>query len=98
MRTPKPMPLDELPGKYPAKHAPPPKDASQLLKAGAWLLLTGLAATLLIETVFGGIRQHGPHTNGGWLLLMVAMSCLPLGAMLLLLGGAKWLSRRSADR
>jgi hypothetical protein len=71
------------------------KDTSQLLRTGAWLLLIGLASTLLIETVFGGIHQHGPHTDAGWLLLMVAMSCLPLGAMLLLLGGAKWLGRRN---
>jgi hypothetical protein len=73
---------------------PPGKDASQLLKAGISLLGAGVAAVLLIEAVFGGIHQHGPHTNGGWLLLMVAMSCLPLGGMLLLLGGAKWLRHR----
>jgi hypothetical protein len=70
------------------------KDTSQLLKVGISLLAAGIAAVLLIEAVFGGIHQHGPHTNGGWLLLMVAMSCLPLGGMLLLLGGAKWLRQR----
>jgi hypothetical protein len=72
------------------------KDTSQLLKTGTWLLSIGLASTLLIKTVFGGIHRHGPHTDAGWLLLMVAMSCLPLGAMLLLLGGAKWLGRRNS--
>lgn len=70
------------------------KDTSQLLKAGSSLLVAGIIAALLIVISFGGIHRHGPHTNVGWLLLMVAMACLPLGTMVSLLGAAKWLRDR----
>lgn len=73
---------------------PMPQDARLLLKAGLWFLVAGIASMVLIETVFGGIHHHGPHTNGGWLLLIVAMTCVPLGIMVSVLGGAKWLGSR----
>ena len=47
-----------------------------------------LAAALAL-TVFGGIGHQGPHTNGGWLMLMLAMGCLPTGLLTLLLALAK---------
>lgn len=65
-----------------------------LLKAGGGMLAAGAVAALLTATVFGGISRQGPHTNTGWLLLIVAMSCLPFGLMLFALGVAKWLRRR----
>jgi hypothetical protein len=40
-------------------------------------------------TVGGGISSRGPHTNSGWLFLMIAMGCLPCGSLTLLLGLAK---------
>ena len=63
----------------------------QLLRAGIWILVVGGVAALLTATVFGGIGVHGPHTNAGWLALLLAMMCLPFGSMLTLLGAAKWL-------
>ena len=66
----------------------------QLLRAGIWILAVGVLAALLTETVFGGIGIHGPHTNSGWLALLLAMMCLPFGSMLTLLGAAKWLRNR----
>jgi hypothetical protein len=63
----------------------------QLLRAGIWILVVGGLAALLTATVFGGIGVHGPHTNAGWLMLLLAMMCLPFGCMLTLLGAAKWL-------
>lgn len=63
----------------------------ELLKAGLWILAVGAIAAVLAKTVFGGISNHGPHTNLGWLALMLAMTCLPFGAMLAILGAAKWL-------
>jgi NAD(P)H-hydrate repair Nnr-like enzyme with NAD(P)H-hydrate dehydratase domain len=69
-----------------------------LLKAGGGMLLAGILAGLLTATVFGGIGRHGPHTNAGWLSLMVAMSCLPFGLMLFALGTAKWLRNRRMGR
>jgi putative exporter of polyketide antibiotics len=67
------------------------KDTSQLLKAGISLLVAGVIAVFLITVAFGGIHHHGPHTNTGWTLLIVAMMCLPLGTVFSLLGAAKWL-------
>lgn len=66
----------------------------QLLRAGIWILVVGGLAALLTATVFGGIGIHGPHTNSGWLALLLALMCLPFGSMLTLLGAAKWLRNR----
>ena len=63
----------------------------QLLRAGSWTLVVGIFAALLTKTVFGGIGSQGPHTNSGWLSLLVAMMCLPFGFLMFLLGAAKWL-------
>jgi drug/metabolite transporter (DMT)-like permease len=70
----------------------------QLLRAGIWILVVGALAALLTATVFGGIGIHGPHTNSGWLALLLAMMCLPFGSMLTLLGAAKWLRNRRLAR
>ena len=76
-----------------------PDDGTRPLLLGAfWILLTGIAAALATRLLFGGIGIHGPHTNAGWLSLIVAMMCLPFGAMLLLLGGAKYLRNRRLAR
>ncbi|HEX4067386.1 MAG TPA: hypothetical protein VHZ09_15310 [Acidobacteriaceae bacterium] len=69
-----------------------------LLLAGSWILVAGVCAALLAATVFGGITRDGPHTNAGWLALMVAMMCLPFGLMLFTLGAAKWLRNRRLQR
>jgi hypothetical protein len=69
-----------------------------LLQAGLAILLAGILAALLTATVFGGISRQGPHTNAGWLSLMVAMMCLPFGLMLFALGAAKWLRNRRLRR
>ncbi len=69
-------------------------DTRKLLLTGAALLACGVAAVVLMLTVLGGIAREGPHSNGGWLALMVAMGCVPMSLLLLLLGGAKWLGDR----
>ena len=69
-----------------------------LLTTGIWTLVAGAIAALLAETVFGGIGRNGPHTNAGWLALMVAMMCLPFGLMLFGMGFAKWLRKRRLRR
>ena len=72
-----------------------PDDGTRaLLRAGTGTLLAGVLAAALAATVFGGITRQGPHTNAGWLALMVAMMCLPFGLMLFLLGAAKWFRNR----
>jgi hypothetical protein len=64
-------------------------DTRKLLKTGAIIFLAGALAALLMVTVFGGVTKQGPHTNGGWLLLIVAIGCLPTGVLTLLLGLTK---------
>jgi hypothetical protein len=69
-------------------------DTRQILRTGSAMFGTGLVAALLTMTVFGGIGHQGPHTNSGWLALMVAMGCLPTGTLTLALGLAKLLGDR----
>jgi len=76
-----------------------PDDGTRaLLRAGGGMLAAGGIAAVLTATVFGGISRQGPHSNTGWLLLMVAMSCLPFGLMLFALGAAKWFRNRRLAR
>jgi len=72
----------------------PDDGTRQLLHAGIYTLAAGLAAALLTATVFGGIGRQGPHTNSGWICLMIALMCVPFGSMALALGAAKWLRNR----
>jgi hypothetical protein len=64
-------------------------DTRQLLRTGIGIFGTGAVAAALAMTVFGGIGRQGPHTNSGWLALMVAMGCLPTGTLTLALAIAK---------
>lgn len=69
-------------------------DTRKLLTIGSMIFFAGALAAGLTLTVFGGISRQGPHTNLGWLALIAALSCLPLGAVTLLLGLAKLLGDR----
>ena len=53
---------------------------------------------LLLVTVLGGYTRLGASTNAGWFALIVALMCLPFGALLLTLGLAKWLRNRRLAR
>jgi hypothetical protein len=55
-------------------------------------------AGLLLLTVLGGFSPTGASTNAGWFALIVALMCIPFGAMLLTLGVAKWLRNRALSR
>jgi hypothetical protein len=73
-------------------------DTRKLLTTGSIIFGTGAIAAALMLTVFGGVSKQGPHNNGGWMCLMLAMGCLPTGVLTLFLGLAKLageLSRRS---
>jgi hypothetical protein len=70
----------------------------QLLQSGIGTLAAGVLAAGLTQFVFGGIGPHGPHTNSGWLLLIIALMCLPFGFLLSLLGTAKWLRNWRQNR
>lgn len=69
-------------------------DTRQLLRTGVGLVVTGAVAAALMLTVFGGVTMHGPHTNSGWIALMIVMGCLPTGALTLLLAVAKLIGER----
>jgi hypothetical protein len=71
------------------------KDTRQLLSTGSAIFLTGAICILLLYTVLGGITRHGPHTNPGWLALIIAIGCLPLGTLTLLLAAAKLIGDRN---
>jgi hypothetical protein len=71
-------------------------DTRKLLKVGSLILLAGVIAAALMLTVFGGVTRQGPHTNMGWMALVVTMGCLPLGCITLLLGVAKLLGNRNS--
>jgi hypothetical protein len=70
------------------------RDTRQLLRTGLVIFGAGALAAALAMTVFGGIGRQGPHTNSGWLALMVAMGCLPTGTLTLALAIAKLIGNR----
>ncbi len=69
-------------------------DTRKLLRTGLYIFGTGVISVLLIITVFGGIGRQGPHTNSGWLALMLAMGCLPTGTLTLALAFSKLIGDR----
>ncbi len=74
---------------------PMQQDTRTLLRTGLGLFGTGTISAILIFAAFGGItRRQGPHTNAGWLALMLAMGCLPTGALTLALGISKFFGDR----
>ena len=84
---------------------PPIPDATrddgtrQLLNWGGSMVAVGIVCILLLITVLGGYSRLGASTATGWFVLIVALMCLPFGALLLALGVAKWLrNRRSTAR
>lgn len=70
----------------------------QLLQWGGSMVGAGVLSALLLETVLGGFSPTGASTNSGWFALIVALMCLPFGALLLALGIAKWLRNRTLAR
>ena len=77
------------------KRSRTPDDGTrQLLQWGSSMVGTGLVAVLLLLTLLGGFTRQGATTNAGWFVLIVALMCLPFGALLLMLGVAKWLRKR----
>jgi hypothetical protein len=60
-------------------------DTRKLLRSGIAILGTGVVSVVAILLFFGGIGRAGPHTNAGWLALVLAMGCLPTGSLTLLL-------------
>lgn len=66
-------------------------DTRKLLTTGTVIFLVGAVASLLMFYAFGGVTKQGPHSNGGWLSLMLAIGCLPTGLLTILLGTSKYI-------
>ncbi|HEX4756379.1 MAG TPA: hypothetical protein VH308_00300 [Terracidiphilus sp.] len=81
-----------------SRQAQPDDGTRQLLQWGGSIVGTGLFATALLQTLLGGFSRTGASTNSGWFALIVALMCLPFGALLLMLGVAKWLRNRRISR
>ncbi len=64
-------------------------DTRALLRTGLLIFGTGAISALLMLYAFGGVTRQGPHTNLGWLALMITMGCLPTGTLTLLLAALK---------
>ena len=79
----------------PARKPLPDDGTRQLLRWGGSMVGTGLLAGALVLTVLGGFTRLGATTNAGWFALIVALMCLPFGALLLTLGVAKWVRNRN---
>ncbi len=71
------------------------QDTRKLLTTGGVILASGVVCVLLLFAAFGGATKFGPHTNGGWLMLILALGCLPMGLLLSALGLAKLIGERS---
>jgi len=69
-------------------------DTKKILRTGLTIFGTGALSVVLIFTFFGGIGRQGPHTNSGWLALILAMGCLPTGTLTLLLALIKIIGDR----
>jgi hypothetical protein len=80
-----------MPSSLPKNAIPPDDGTRQLLQWGGSMVATGLLCVLLLVTLLGGYSRLGASTNAGWFALIVALMCLPFGALLLTLGLAKWL-------
>ncbi|HEX4156246.1 MAG TPA: hypothetical protein VHY48_11590 [Acidobacteriaceae bacterium] len=70
-------------------------DTRKFLTIGSALSFIGALFAALMLTVFGGVTHQGPHTNMGWISLIILMGCLPLGLLSLLFGLAKLIGDRS---
>ncbi len=87
-----------MPSSLPKNATPPDDGTRQLLQWGSSMVGAGLFCVLLLVTVLGGYSRLGASTNAGWFALIVALMCLPFGALLLTLGLAKWLRNRRLAR
>ena len=69
-------------------------DTRKLLTTGSAIFGAGVVCVALLYAVFGGSGHQGPHSNGGWLMLIFALGCLPMGLLILVLGLAKLIGDR----
>ncbi len=96
--TTQPAPPKRPPAEGQGSSSVPDDGTSQLLKWGGSTFGAGVFFALLTRFALGGISPQGPHTNSGWMALIVTMMCLPFGFLLSLLGVLKWLRKRRQEK
>ena len=82
----------------PLSRTQPHDGTRQLLQYGSLVLGIGLVAGLLMLTVLGGFTANGAHSDSGWFAAILALSCIPCGALITGLGLAKWTRNRRHSR
>ncbi len=91
--------MTALPAKRAANSTAQPDDGTrQLLQWGGSIFGTGVLSAVMLQLFLGGFSRTGASTNTGWFALILALSCLPFGSLLLMLGVAKWLRNRRLAR
>ncbi len=65
------------------------QDTRKLLTTGSIIFGAGILCVVMMLVFFGGADRQGPHSNGGWLMLILALGCLPMGLFISALGLAK---------
>ncbi len=73
------------------------QDTRKLLITGSIIFGAGVLCVLLMFLTFGGADRQGPHSNGGWLMLIFALGCLPMGVLISALGLAKLIGERTRN-
>ncbi len=73
------------------------QDTRKLLTTGSIIFGVGILCVMLMFVTFGGADRQGPHSNGGWLMLILALGCLPMGLLISGLGLAKVIGERTRD-
>jgi hypothetical protein len=92
------MPVSERISESAKRIASPNDGTRQLLQWGSSMVGAGALAAILLQTLLGGFGPTGASTNTGWFALIIALMCLPFGALLLTLGIAKWFRNRRLHR
>ena len=69
-------------------------DTRAILRVSTIIESVGILCALGVW-ISGGMTVHGPKNNFGWLVLIIALGCIPTGTFFLLLGIAKWFGDRN---
>jgi len=70
------------------------RDTRAILRVSTIIESIGILSAIGVA-LSGGMTVHGPRNNFGWLVLVIALGCIPTGTFFLLLGIAKWFGDRN---
>lgn len=70
------------------------RDTRAILRVSTIIESIGILSAICVW-ISGGMTVHGPKNNFGWLVLVIALGCIPTGTFFGLLGIAKWFGDRN---